>query len=85
MTLCHYAGDWLACKQALAVEMAHGRNIGAWLLVQKLVTKPLYFDRSPFSTEEPAGGLVIGGHCPPVHCPIVSVSPEIACANLQGR
>ena len=30
------------------LKIARGRNIGTWLLVSKLVTKPLYFYRAPF-------------------------------------
>ena len=38
---------WDSLLQALPLKMERGRNIRAWW-----VTKPLYFDRAPFSTEE---------------------------------
>ena len=55
----------VACKQALPLKMARGRNIRAWLPSPYIstarhfqLTKPLYFDRAPFSTEEPACRLL---------------------------
>ena len=48
----------LACKQALLLKMAHGRNIGAWLLVffEASNQAPIFRPRA-ISTEEPACSL----------------------------
>ena len=55
----------LACQQALPLKMARGQNIGAWLLISKLVTKPLYFDRVPFQRKSLLAGY------PPISLPVV--------------